>query len=76
MFINDFINNYGLDVRFAIREGENAEFQSVYNIWSADTITNYLDTLSVKYNIQPYKMTTQLPESDNPTYNFHADVNE
>lgn len=76
IFINDFINNYGVDCKYLFREQGETEFQAVYNIWSKTTLARFLDTQNIKYSIEPYEMTSLLLENENPMYNYHAELNE
>lgn len=72
VFINDFLNEYGVDAKFSFRENGQQEFQTPYNIWSRETLEDYLKNLGVTYEILPYKMTSTLSEQDQPLNNYMA----
>lgn len=74
ILINDFMNPFGVDARFTIRNTEffPKEFQTVYTIWSISTLSQHLDHLGVKYEFIPYCMKSHLDEFPEPVRNFHA----
>lgn len=74
IFINDFLNNYGVDARFSFREHGQEEFQTPYNIWSRATIEGYLNDLNLDYEIVPYRVASPLPEQNNPLFNYQASL--
>lgn len=72
IFINDFLNDYGVDARFYFRENGQPEFQTPYNIWSRETIEGYLGSFSLSYEINPYTLQAAMPEQSNPLLNYRA----
>jgi SAM-dependent methyltransferase len=75
IFINDFINDHDLDCKYSFREVGDADFQTVYNIWSKKTLISFLSKKNIKYEIEPYHINTELKENINPTYNYHSIMN-
>lgn len=72
IFINDFLNDYGVDARFSFRENGQSDFQTPYNIWSRETIEGYLRSVGLSYEIEPYRMSSPLPEQSNSLFNYRA----
>jgi len=74
IFVNDFLNSFGIDSRFAFREGCDQDFQNTYNIWAVGTIESYLSSLGLQFSIEPYLMASHLDEAEDPMFNFHAEL--
>ncbi len=74
IFVNDYLNEHGVDAHFSFRADGESNFQTPYTIWSVATIEEYLNRLDVSYSIERYHMKTTLPETPNPLYNFHAQL--
>lgn len=74
ILINDFLNFYGVDSRHSFRAPGYSQpnFETIYTIWSEETITSFLNKLNCKFTINDYKMDTNLEESTNPLFNFHS----
>ena len=75
IFINDFINENELDCKHSFKEVGDSDFQTVYNIWSRRTLTQFFKSKNIDFVIEPYNMASTLRESTNPTYNYHASLN-
>ena len=75
IFINDFLNDFGVDARFSFRERGQQDFQTPYNIWSRETIEGYLSSLGLSWQIVPYAVTSPLLETSNPLFNYRAKLN-
>jgi SAM-dependent methyltransferase len=74
IYINDFLNKYGIDCKYSFREKGESDFQTVYNIWSRENIENFFKEKNVKFEIEPYIVHENLGKSANPLYNFHANL--
>jgi hypothetical protein len=72
IFINDFLNEHGVDCKYTFREEIDEEFQTVYNIWSRRTIESYLNELGLSYSIEPYELSSELRQGARPLFNYHA----
>ncbi len=75
IFFNDVVNVNGLDVVVGYKRQEASNFNYPYNIRCFETWRELISKYpSYSIDFKPYKMSTVLNKTDNPTRNYHSNI--
>ena len=75
IFLNDFINENGLDVVVGYKRQEQADFNYPYKIRCEETWIKLMKSFpDYSIEFEPYKMKTSLSKSDNPICNYYSSI--